>query len=84
MTVATATARALKLRDQADGHQVYVVILSWALAGSLAAIGELNKPTVVAEGFLGGSGTFLTSVPPLVRLFNKTDFSQNCRRGYSP
>ena len=41
--------------------------LSWSLRGSLVAIGKLNKPLVVADEFLGGSGAFLTGVPALVR-----------------
>ena len=59
--------KALALREQVDGYLVYVTTLSWALRGVLAAIGKLNKPTVVADEFLGGSGAFLTGVPPLVR-----------------
>jgi hypothetical protein len=59
--------RALVLRDQVDGYLVYVATLSWALGGTLAAIGKLNKPMVVASEFLGGCGAFLTAAPPLVR-----------------
>jgi hypothetical protein len=60
-------AKALELRDQVDGYLVYVATLSWSLRGALAAIGMLGKPLVVADEFLGGSGAFLTGVPPLVR-----------------
>ncbi len=69
VTIETAgdTAKALKLRELVDGYLVYVATLSWALGGSLAAIGKLGKPLVVADEFLGGSGAFLTNVPPLVR-----------------
>ncbi len=59
--------KALDLRDQVDGYLAHVTTLSWALVGVLAAIGKLNKPTVVADEFLGGSGAFLSGVPPLVR-----------------
>ena len=59
--------RLLDLHDQIDGYLVYVATLSWSLAGTIAAIGKLNKPTVVASEFLGGCGAFLTSVGPLVR-----------------
>ena len=55
--------QALALRDQVDGYLVYVATLSWALGGTLAAIGKLNKPMVVASEFLGGCGAFLTGVP---------------------
>ena len=61
------TAKALDLQEQVDGYLVYVATLSWSLRGSLVAIGKLNKPLVVADEFLGGSGAFLTGVPALVR-----------------
>ncbi len=61
------TDMALDLKDQVDGYLVYVATLSWSLGGTLAAIGKLNKPTVVATEFLGGCGAFLTNAPPLVR-----------------
>jgi hypothetical protein len=61
------TSKALDLQDQVDGYFVYVATLSWALRGSLDAIGKLNRPLVVASEFLGGCGAFLTGAPPLVR-----------------
>ena len=61
------TDKALGLRDQVDGYLVYITTLSWSLGGSLGAIAKLNKPLVVADEFLGGSGAFLRGVPPLVR-----------------
>ncbi|NLX99156.1 MAG: hypothetical protein GXY83_23710, partial [Rhodopirellula sp.] len=60
------SGKALGLKDQVDGYLVYVATLSWALRGVLTAIGTLNKPLVVADEFLGGSGAFLTGAPPLV------------------
>ena len=47
VTIATPadTGKALDLRDQVDGYLVYVATLSWALGGTLAAIGKLKKPT---------------------------------------
>ncbi len=69
VTIADAadTGKAIELKDQVDGYLVYVATLSWSLVGSLAAIGKLEKPLVVADEFLGGSGAFLTGVPGLVR-----------------
>jgi len=69
VTIQTAadTEKALALREQVDGYFVYVATLSWALCGSLAAIGKLDKPLVVADEFLGGCGAFLRAAPPLVR-----------------
>jgi hypothetical protein len=69
ITIQTAdeAGQALGLCDQVDGYLVYVSTLSWALGGTLAAIGKLNKPTIVATEFLGGCGMFLTRAPALVR-----------------
>jgi hypothetical protein len=69
VTIQTANdaGKALGLRDQVDGYLVYVATLSWSLGGTLAAIGKLNKPLVVANEFLGGCGALLTNVPPMVR-----------------
>jgi len=53
--------KALALKAEVDGYLVYVVTLDWALGGTVADIGALGKPMLVANEFLGGCGTFLTS-----------------------
>ncbi|MFP4055259.1 MAG: hypothetical protein ACLF0G_00140 [Candidatus Brocadiia bacterium] len=61
------TKKALAVKDQVDGYLVYVVTLTWNLRGALSAVGELGKPLVVADEFLGGCGVFLTGVSALRR-----------------
>lgn len=51
--------KAVALKDQVDGYLVYCVTLAWNLMGTIATIGNLGKPMVVADEFLGGSGVFL-------------------------
>jgi L-fucose isomerase-like protein len=52
-------AKALQLKEQVDGYLVYVITLNWNLGGALAQIGELGKPLLLADEFLGGCGLFL-------------------------
>ena len=59
--------KALALKTEVDGYLVYVVTLDWALGGTIADIGALGKPMLVANEFLGGCGTFLTRYSGLCR-----------------
>ena len=59
--------KALALKDSVDGYLAYVVTLNWGLTGVLHQLGELNKPYVVADEFLGGCGAFLVGVSGLRR-----------------
>ena len=61
--------KAVALKDTVDGYLVYVVTLDWALRKSIIEIGDMGKPMVLADEFLGGSGVFLTG------------YSQLCTRG---
>jgi len=54
------TQKAIALKDEVDGYLVYVATLSWSLRGAILAVGDLGKPMVVADEFLGGCGAFLT------------------------
>lgn len=49
------------VRDEVQGLFVYVMTLDWANAGTVAALCEFAKPTLVADEFLGGCGAFLTA-----------------------
>ncbi len=51
--------KALELKDAVDGYLVYTLTLNWGLQGTLAQIGRLGKPMLVADEYLGGSGVFL-------------------------
>jgi hypothetical protein len=51
--------KAVALKDRVDGYLVYCVTLTWNLLGTIATIGNLSKPMVLADEFLGGSGVFL-------------------------
>jgi hypothetical protein len=59
--------KAIALKDSVDGYLVYTVTLNWGLTGCLAAIGKLNKPTLVADEYLGGSGVFLVGYSGMSR-----------------
>jgi hypothetical protein len=50
---------ATALKDQVQGYLVYVMTLDWAQCQSVAAIGQLRKPMLVVDEFLGGCGAFL-------------------------
>ncbi|MBN2475968.1 MAG: hypothetical protein JXB62_15255 [Pirellulales bacterium] len=52
--------KALAMKDDVDGYLVYLVTLDWGLGGTVIQIGQLGKPLLVADEFLGGCGTFLT------------------------
>ena len=52
---------ATALKDQVQGYLVYVMTLDWAQMQSVAAIGQLRKPMLVVDEFLGGSGAFLVA-----------------------
>jgi hypothetical protein len=56
---------ATALKDQVQGYLVYVMTLDWAQVGSVAAIGQLHKPMLVVDEFLGGSGAFLIAASGL-------------------
>ena len=51
----------LALRDQVAGFLVYVMTLDWAQCQTVTAIGQLHKPLLVADEFLGGCGAFLVA-----------------------
>jgi hypothetical protein len=57
--------QAVALKDQVDGYLVYAMTLDWSQRGGLVQIGQLGKPTVVVDEFLGGSGVFLTGYSTL-------------------
>ena len=59
------TQKATWLKDEVDGYLVYVTTLSWSLRGAILALGQLGKPMVVADEFLGGCGAFLTGYADL-------------------
>jgi hypothetical protein len=52
--------KALALKSEVDGYLVYVVTLDWGLAAVIVDFGELGKPMLVGNEFLGGCGGFLT------------------------
>ena len=47
------------LKDQVQGILVYLMTLDWAQCQTVAAIGQLRKPLLVVDEFLGGCGAFL-------------------------
>ena len=47
------------LKDQVQGILVYVMTLDWAQSQTVVAIGQLRKPLLVVDEFLGGCGAFL-------------------------
>ena len=56
--------KAIALKDSVDGCLIYVVTLNWEMRlGPL--VEQLGKPTIVADEFLGGCGSFLTGVSAL-------------------
>ncbi len=59
--------KALALKDRVDGYLAYVVTLNWGLTGVLHQLGQLGKPYLVANEFLGGCGVFLVGVGGLRR-----------------
>ena len=59
-------AKALALKDRVDGYLVYIVTLNWNQA-LLRPIAMLGKPMVLADEYLGGSGTFLVGASSLRR-----------------
>jgi len=61
--------KAIALKDTVDGYLVYAMTLDWALRKPIVDIGNLGKPMVIADEFLGGSGVFLTG------------YSELCSRG---
>jgi hypothetical protein len=61
--------RAVDLNHAVDGYLVYTMTLDWAHRQALIDIGQVGKPLLVADEFLGGSGVFLTG------------YSQLCRQG---
>jgi hypothetical protein len=65
----TDVQKAIALKDQVDGYLVYAMTLDWSQRRALVQIGQLGKPTVVADEYLGGSGVFLTG------------YSELCSRG---
>ncbi|MGQ9592407.1 MAG: hypothetical protein ACUVYA_19175, partial [Planctomycetota bacterium] len=59
--------KAAAARDGVDGYLVYVLTLAWPLQRAIPEIGALGKPTLVADEFLGGSGSFLCGLSDLRR-----------------
>ena len=59
--------KAVAMKDRVDGYLVYVVTLTWPLTNAITTIGKIGKPTVVADEYLGGSGTFLVGYSQLCR-----------------
>lgn len=59
--------KALDLNESVDGYLVYIVTLNWGLMGALGQIGRLGKPMLVADEYLGGSGSFLVGTAGLRR-----------------
>lgn len=57
--------KAIALKDTVDGYLVYTMTLDWALRKPIVDIGNLGKPMVIADEFLGGSGVFLTGYSEL-------------------
>jgi hypothetical protein len=57
--------KAVAQKDTVDGYLVYAMTLDWALRGSIIEIGNLGKPMVLADEFLGGCGVFLTGYSEL-------------------
>jgi hypothetical protein len=57
--------KAVGLKDEVDGYLVYAMTLDWRLRAGITEIGQLGKPMLVADEFLGGSGVFLTGYSAL-------------------
>jgi hypothetical protein len=51
--------QAVAVKDEVDGYLIYIITLNWGLQGALVQIGKLNKPLLVVDEYLGGSGVFL-------------------------
>ena len=52
-------AGATALKDQVQGYLVYLMTLDWVQTQSVVALGQLRKPMLVVDEFLGGCGAFL-------------------------
>ena len=63
------TQKAIAQKDTVDGYLVYAMTLDWAFRKPIIEIGNVGKPMVLADEFLGGSGVFLTG------------YSELCSRG---
>jgi len=59
--------KALAMKDEVDGYLVHTVTLNWGLTGTLAQLAKLEKPMLVADEYLGGSGVFLIGYSGLHR-----------------
>jgi len=59
--------KAIAMKDSVDGYLVYTVTLNWGLMGSIVQLGQLGKPMLVADEYLGGSGVFLVGYSGLCR-----------------
>jgi len=59
--------KVVALNDKVDGYLVYVVTLNWNLQGVMQPISKLGKPMLVADEYLGGSGSFLCGTSALRR-----------------
>ena len=57
--------RALSLNGEVDGYLVYVMTLDWAQSKEIADIALLKRPTLLVDEFLGGCGSFLTTLSGL-------------------
>jgi hypothetical protein len=58
--------KAIALKDAVDGYLVYVMTLDWSHRKAIVDLGQLGKPMLLADEFLGGSGAFLTGNSALV------------------
>jgi len=56
----TDVQKAVAMKDDVDGYLVYVTTLDWGLGTAAIQIGQLGKPMLLANEFLGGCGVFLT------------------------
>ena len=59
--------KAIAQKDDVDGYLMYVVTLNWNLQRTISQIGQLGKPMIVADEYLGGSGVFLRGYSDLCR-----------------
>ena len=59
--------KAVSMKDDVDGYLVYMMTLTWPLQRTLAPIGQVGKPMLVADEVLGCSGAFLVGTSAFER-----------------
>ncbi|UCG57144.1 MAG: twin-arginine translocation signal domain-containing protein [Phycisphaerales bacterium] len=64
---ANEVQKAIALKDAVDGYLVYAMTLDWAFGQPIIEIGNLGRPMMLVDEFLGGSGVFLTAYSGLCR-----------------